>query len=187
MNLLSGGLDESGIFSKLCGVIRANGFNVLGARIATRSDGRILDVFYVNKLGKSVEDRDEVWDKLGDNLRQVLLSKIDVEKKVAKRKKDKAKYTKIIPQYPTRIEIDNDSSDIATVIDVYTYDRAGLLYDITKTIKRLGLSVGYAKISTKVDQVVDAFYVTDVNGEKITSPERMEEVKAAIFDSIVDG
>ena len=181
------GFDEPGIFSKLCGVIRASGFNVLGARIATRDDGRILDVFYVSKLGKSAEDGDEAWDKLGDNMRQVLLSKTDVEKLVAKRKRARAKYTKAIPHYPTRIEIDNESSDIATVVDVYTYDRPGLLFDITKSIKKLGLSIEYAKISTKVDQVVDAFYVTGSKGEKIKSPEQMDEIKEAIYDSIVSG
>lgn len=180
------GFDEPGIFSKLCGVIRASGFNVLGARIATRDDGRILDVFYVNRLGKSADDGDEAWDKLGANMRNVMIGKTDVERLVAKRKRDRSKFTKSIPQYPTRIEIDNESSDAATVIDVYTYDRAGLLYDITKSIKKLGLSVVYAKISTKVDQVVDAFYVTDSKGAKVTDAERLEEIKASIFESIVE-
>jgi len=62
-----------------------------------------------------------------------------------------------------------------------------LLYDITKTIKELGLSIEYAKISTKVDQVVDAFYVTDDKGKKITDTERIEDIKAAIFNSIAIG
>ncbi len=180
------GFDKPGIFSKLCGVIRASGFNVLGARIATRNDGRILDVFYVNRLGKSSEDGDRAWDKLNANMRNIMTGKTNVERLVAKRKRDRPKFTKTIPQYPTKIEIDNESSDIATVIDIYTYDRAGLLYDITKAIKELGLSVVYAKISTKVDQVVDAFYVTDSKGAKVTDSERMDDIKAAIFESIVE-
>ena len=73
------GFDEPGIFSKLCGVIRASGLNVLGARITTRKDSRILDVFYVNKLGQSVKEGEEVWEKLKDNMNQVLTGKTDVE------------------------------------------------------------------------------------------------------------
>ncbi|MEQ9617683.1 MAG: [protein-PII] uridylyltransferase [Deltaproteobacteria bacterium] len=181
------GFDEPGIFSKLCGVIRATGLNVLGARITTRNDGRILDVFYVNKFGKSVKEGDEIWDKLGKNMRQVLIGKMDVEKIVAKRKLDKPIYGKAIPQYPARIMVDNESSDLATVVDVYTHDRSGLLYDITKTLRNLELSIEYAKISTKVDQVVDAFYVVDSSGKKITDPEKIEDIKNALMESIAAG
>ena len=181
------GFDEPGIFSKLCGVIRATGLNVLGARITTRSDGRILDVLYLNKFGKSVKEGDEIWDKLGDNTRQVLIGKMDIEKLIAKRKQDKPIYGKAIPQYPTRIMVDNESSDLATVVDVYTHDRSGLLYDITKTLKNLELSIEYAKIATKVDQVVDVFYVVDSSGKKITDPEKIEGIKNALMESIAAG
>lgn len=181
------GFDEPGIFSKLCGVIRASGLNVLGARITTRKDGRILDVFYVNKLGQSVKEGEEVWEKLKDNMDQVLTGKTGVEELVAKRRQEKPLYSKAIPQYPTRIMVDNESSDAATVIDVITYDRAGLLYDITKTMKDLGLSIEYAKISTKVDQVVDAFYVVDMNRKKITDPDKIEQIKTALLESITSG
>ncbi len=160
---------------------------MLGARITTRKDGRILDVFYVNKLGQSVREGEEVWDRLRDNLNKVLTGKKDVEQLVAKRRQEQPIYSKAIPQYPTRIMVDNESSDVATVIDVITYDRAGLLYDITKTIKDLDLSIEYAKISTKVDQVVDAFYVVDMSHKKITDPDRIEEIKTAIQESITSG
>ena len=180
------GFDEPGIFSKLCGVIRVSGLSVLGARITTRTDGRILDVFYINRLGKSIMEEFERWKKLEENLNGLLSGKLDIEALLTKRKKNMPKFSKSIPQYPTRIEVDNESSDIATVVDIYTYDRAGLLYDITKAIKELSLSVVYAKISTKVDQVVDAFYVTDTKGEKITDKEQIEDIKAAIFASIVE-
>ncbi len=181
------GKDQHGIFSRLCGVIRASGFNILGARIATRSDGRILDVFYVNRLGKSSGGEDELYKKLDRNLNGVLSGKLDLEKLVAARKKDRSRYGKKIPLYPTRIEIDNEASDKATIIDVFTYDRAGLLYDITKSISELKLSIEYAKISTKVDQVVDAFYVLDKKGQKITDKENIEDIKAAIFNAIAKG
>jgi len=181
------GKDEHGIFSRLCGVIRASGFNILGARIATRSDGRILDVFYVNRLGKSSGGEEELYKKLDRNLNGVLSGELDLEKLVAARKKDRSRYGKKIPQYPTHIEVDNEASDKATVIDVYTYDRGGLLYDITKTIRELNLSIEYAKISTKVDQVVDAFYVVDNKGKKITDRESIEDIKAAIFNAIANG
>lgn len=178
------GFDEVGIFSKLCGVIAGNGINILGARIITRSDGRILDVFYVNKFGKSIHEDEEIWKRLENSLHSVLKGETDVEELVAKKKKNKPVYEKPTPKDQARVDVDNESSDLATVIDVYTHDRIGLLYDITKTLARLGLSIDYAKIATKVDQAADVFYVREVDGGKVLKPEKLKRIKSALFEAI---
>jgi [protein-PII] uridylyltransferase len=178
------GFDKVGIFSKLCGVIAASGINILGARIITRNDGRILDTFFVNRLSKSTFKDKEIWNKLWNALNRVLDGQVDVEELVSRRKKNKPIYEKTIPKNPTRIDIDNESSDRSTVIDIYTHDRIGLLYDITKTLANLLLSVDYAKISTKVDQVADVFYVSEVDGNKVLAPEKLEKIKTALLKAI---
>lgn len=178
------GFDEVGIFSKLCGVIAASGINILGARIITRNDGRILDTFYVNRLSKSTSRDKEIWNRLWKGLNRVLEGEVDVEELVSRKKKSKPIYKKTIPKNPTRVDIDNESSDRSTVIDIYTHDRIGLLYDITKTLTNLGLSVDYAKISTKVDQVADVFYVSEVDGNKVLEPEKLENIKGALINAI---
>jgi [protein-PII] uridylyltransferase len=178
------GFDQPGIFSKLCGVLAGTGINILGARIITRDDGRIVDIFYVNRIGKSTYEDREIWNRVESDLYSVLNGEIDVEEIVSKRKRDKAIYEKRVPQHPTRIDIDNESSDTATVIDVYTHDRVGLLYDITKTLTLLGLSIDYAKISTKVDQVADVFYVREIDGGKIFDEENLERIKSELFEAI---
>jgi [protein-PII] uridylyltransferase len=181
------GFDEVGIFSKLCGVMAASGINILGARIITRRDKRILDTFYVNRLSKSTSNDREIWNKVWSTLNRVLEGEADVEEIVSKRKKDKPIYEKTVPRHPTRIEIDNESSDRSTVIDIYTHDRIGLLYDITKTLTNLGLSIDYAKISTKVDQVADVFYVCEIKGGKVLNPEKLESIKSSLFSAIDSG
>lgn len=178
------GKDEKGIFSKLCGVVSASGLNILGARIVTTEDGNVLDVFYVNKLGKSTLDQKEIWDRVDKDLRRVIEKKLDIEEIVNKQKSKVSYYKKVIPSYPTKIEIDNESSELSTIIDVYAHDRTGLLYDVTKTIKKLGLSINYAKISTKVDQVVDVFYVHDKQEKKIKDSKKLEKIKSSLMDAI---
>ena len=37
-----------------------------------------------------------------------------------------------------------------------------------------------AKIATKVDQVVDVFYVRDFDGQKIDLPDQVEKIKTTI-------
>jgi len=180
------GKDDKEIVYKICGVLTASNVNILGARIVTTNDGRVLDVFYVNKLGKSTSDEKEIWEKINTDLIQVIKGKKDVELLVNKRKSGVAFYEKVIPKYPPRIEIDNNSSDSSTVIDIYTHDRVGLLYDVAKKLGKLRLNINYAKISTKVDQVVDVLYVSTRVGKKIEDPKRIERIKIALMDAITN-
>ena len=78
--------------------------------------------------------------------------------------------------------MDNQSSSFFTIIEVFTYDFPGLLYSITDALFRCRLDVWVAKIATKIDQVVDVFYVRDFDGQKIDSPEQVAAIKAAIME-----
>jgi [protein-PII] uridylyltransferase len=81
---------------------------------------------------------------------------------------------------PTVVQVDNDSSERYTIIDVFADDRQGLLYVITRAIFDLRLSVHAARISTRLDQVVDVFYVTDQAGGKIADPGRCKLISETI-------
>ncbi len=178
------GFNEEGVFSKLCGIMSANNLNIMGARIVTTTDNRILDVLYVNKLGKSTVEDKKLWKKVNEDIRKISDKKFDIGQLVEKRKRSDSKYKKQVPKSPSKIVFDNNSSDDSTIIDVYADDRTGLLYDITKTFRKLGISINYAKISTKVDQVVDAFYVHDSKGKKIEDPKTIQKITASLLKAI---
>lgn len=175
------GFDTPGIFYKLCGVLSANGLNIMGARITSTSDNRILDVFYVNKMGESTIGDKHIWTRLKSELDKVLSGKLKAKQLLEKRILDYAHYRKNIPTHPTKIDIDNESSDDYTIIDYYSNDRIGLLYEVSKALSNSGFSINYAKISTKVDQVSDVFYVTDSDNKKITSPKKLKAMKEALL------
>ena len=80
-------------------------------------------------------------------------------------------------ELPTRIRFDDTTSDQFTIITIFTYDRRGLLYTIARTLFECGLSVHVAKIATYLDQVVDAFYVTNAKGQKIHSQEQVNQLR----------
>ncbi len=71
-----------------------------------------------------------------------------------------------------------------TVLDIYTHDKVGLLYTVSKTLLDMGLYIGVSKISTKVDQVTDTFYVRDIFSQKITDPERIAELRQGLLNAI---
>ena len=177
--------DRKGIFSVFCGVLSANGLNILGARIVTTLDKKAFDVFYVDRVEHLTEEEHlRLWEKVEKNLRRVLNGEVEVEELVRRRQKNYSSYTKNIPEYPPEIVFDNGSSDRATVIEVYAHDGVGLLYGITKTIAGLGLSIDYAKISTRADQIVDTFYVRDSRGRKISGEQKLRQIEDSLMSVV---
>ncbi|ABB31660.1 UTP-GlnB uridylyltransferase, GlnD [Geobacter metallireducens RCH3] len=177
-------LDVPGLFSMITGVMAANGINILGAQIHTSSNGKALDILQVNSPQGFIITDVGRWKRVNEDLRQVLTGKTPVASLVAKRQRPTLLAEKAKPRFSARVEIDNEVSSDYTVIDIYTHDKVGILYQITSTLTELGLYIGVSKISTKVDQVADVFYVKDIFGHKITNPERLEEIRERLLKAV---
>lgn len=177
-------LDTPGLFSKITGVMAANGMNILGARISTSTNGKALDVLHVNSPQGFVITDESRWKKVEEDLKHVIQGKVKVGTLVERRHPPSLLSEKVKPRFPTVIEFDNDVSDEYTVIDIYTHDKVGLLYRITSTLTELGLYIGVSRISTKIDQVADVFYVKDIFSQKITSEEKLDEIKERLLKAI---
>jgi [protein-PII] uridylyltransferase len=55
---------------------------------------------------------------------------------------------------------------------------------VTETMSELGLDIYFAKIATRVDGIVDAFYTLDRSGKKITDPAARERIRERIIATI---
>lgn len=176
--------DMPGLFSRITGVMAANGINILGAQINTSKNGKVLDILQVNSpQGNLVTDAAR-WEKIELDMRQAIHGEVWVSDLVARRKRPTLLTTRPAPRFATKVDIDNEVSDDYTVIDILTHDKVGLLYLITSTLAEMGLYIGVSKISTKVDQVADVFYVRDIFGHKITSPEKLNEICSKLITAI---
>ncbi len=178
--------DEHGLFSKIAGVMSVNGINILNATISTSDEGVALDTFFVTYMGKSLKDHPKK-DRLVADLNATLRRETDVETLFAERKSARFVRDKVTKFRPTRVVFDNDVSSRYTVVDIFTYDRIGLLYDITRTLAGMKIEIALSKISTKADQVADVFYLMDEEGRKIVHPERLEEIRRALLEAIGNG
>jgi [protein-PII] uridylyltransferase len=176
--------DMPGLFSRITGVMAANGVNILGAQINTSRNGKVLDILQVNSPQGFLITDDQRWQKIQDDMRRVIHGEADVAALVEKRQRPSLLTARPAPRFPTRAEFDNEVSEEYTVIDIYTHDKVGLLYLITSTLTRLGLYIGVSKISTKVDQVADVFYVRDIFSHKITDEEKLAEIKGQLCKAI---
>ncbi len=175
--------DEHGIFAKIAGVLSSHGVNILNASIATTIDAVALDTFYVDYRGKSLRGEPKKERVIADLLR-VLAGELSVEALIAEPRVGKFVRDKVPRYRETKVKFDNASSSRYTVVDVFTYDRIGLLYDITSALAVLGIDIFLSKISTKADQVADAFYLVDKDGGKVTDPARQEEIRQGLLESI---
>ena len=78
----------------------------------------------------------------------------------------------------------NTASNLHTVIEVYARDRPGLLYDVTKAISRLGLTIASAHITTYGERAVDVFYVKDVFGLKVSNDAKLERIREELMAAL---
>ena len=83
-----------------------------------------------------------------------------------------------------QVAVDNATSDRHSIVEVFADDRQGLLYEITHELFELGLSINSARISTRLDQIVDVFYVTGRQGGRKIPDDRVEAVRSRLLDVI---
>jgi [protein-PII] uridylyltransferase len=171
-----------GIFSKIAGALAAERLGIQGAQIVTRADGLVLDSFMVEDPDFKAEPPAGRREEVGKTIVDVLLGRKSVEALFAARPVPPRPPRENHPSTggPPQAALDNGTSDRFTIVEIFADDRQGLLYEITHALFELGLSIASAKISTRLDQVVDAFYVT----ERATGGKVPDEKVAPIVDRL---
>ncbi len=156
--------DRPGVFSRLAGVLTASGLSIRFAEARTRRDGLCIDTFAVaDRQGRPVTD-DAAWRRVDRLLARAEAGELDLDAEVVRAAGP-------VPR-PGAVELErfavrNDLSDVATVVEVVTPDRPGLVYGITRVLLEFRLDLRVAKIATRVDLASDTFYVVGGEGEKL--------------------
>ncbi|NNL74816.1 MAG: HD domain-containing protein, partial [Desulfobacterales bacterium] len=175
--------DRPGLISKMAGVFTLNNIDILDVQVFTWRNNIALDIFKVKPPPDQIME-DEKWARAEQNLVSALSGELNLraalEKKVAAHHNSNLR----ISNKPHRVTVDNTSSSFFTIIDVITYDFPGLLFSITDALYQCGLNIWVAKIATKADQVVDVFYVWDLNGDKVDAPSDVTKIKAAVLERL---
>ncbi|MGD9722462.1 MAG: [protein-PII] uridylyltransferase [Pirellulales bacterium] len=174
-----------GVFHKLTGALASQGLEILTADINTLANGLVLDRFHVHDPDYAAEPPRQRIELVEDALVRSLTTPHGASPTFRKVWRSGASRERVaLATLPTRVKIDNSTSDNFTIIDIFAHDRMGLLFTITRTIFEMGLSVAVAKIGTYLDQVVDVFYVTDAAGHKISDEGRLQEISARLLEAI---
>ncbi len=175
--------DHHGLFSQISGLVASSGYDIVGAKIITRSDGYALDTFFLqNKERKPISDIN-LRKKLIETITKGLEGNFNIEKALnIKWKEIPARFRAV--KAPIRVIIDNKTSDQYTILDIKCKNAPGVLYKITKIITGLGLQINTANVSTYGDRVVDIFYLKNAFGSKVDDNKTIEKVKNSILEEL---
>jgi [protein-PII] uridylyltransferase len=185
--------DRPGLLGLVAGVLAANRIDIHHAEVfSTPADpsfgwlgGRALDVFELRGPEEGPLEPAR-WRAARADLSRVLAGEEPVDALVRRKTRSSAQFAKPLPRVANKVAIDNDSSREHSVIDVFTADRVGLLYVLSRTFYELGLTVDLARISTEGHRAADAFYVRTASGGRLGG-ERAEQVVAALQEALARG
>jgi [protein-PII] uridylyltransferase len=172
--------DRPGLISRIAGVLTLNNINILDVRIFTWRNNVALDIFEV-QAPPDLLFEDERWQRAARHLKLALDDQLDLNAELAQKEDSFRSIKQFTKDRPQQVVIDNDSSSFFTIIEVIAWDRPGLLYRISDALFRCRLDIWVAKIATRVDQVVDVFYVRDFDGEKVDRIEDEEIIRKTVM------
>lgn len=147
--------DSPGLFSRLVGFLSLKGLNIVNGRIFTGKKGLVIDKI-------SVSNWQDIWWEgleadLEEGLRGVILDgrPFCISKRIRRAE----------GLFDTFIELDNEASDEYSLIEIFTADRLGLLFDIANAFHQKGIDIVSAMINTERGLAQDIFYVQSSMGK----------------------
>ncbi len=175
--------DHHGLFSKISGIVSSCGFDIVTAKIFTRTDGYALDTFLIQYKNKNSIFEKKVQDNLISTLKSGLEGRYNYEKELKNRWQEiPTRFRKM--KAPISVNFNNDTSSKYSVIEVNCKNSPGVLYIITKIFSELGMQVNTASISSYGNRAQDIFYISDLFGEKIKNDEKIREIKTLLLTNL---
>jgi [protein-PII] uridylyltransferase len=173
--------DRPGLFSRVAGVLALHGLDVVSASAHSTETGRALSQFAVIDRRRS----EIPWQRVLSDLELALDGRLALAARLAERARTYGRsHAAAALSGPVTVRFDDDASAESTVIDVQAPDAVGVLYRITHALAELDLDIRSARIQTLGHQVVDAFYVRDRSGNKLSDRHLRGEIERALAHSI---
>jgi [protein-PII] uridylyltransferase len=171
--------DHPWLLSIIAGACANAGANIVDAQIFTTTDARALDTIAVSREFDRDEDEERRAARVADVIEKALRGALKLPDMMAKRPAPKGRIKAFAVE--PEVTINNQWSNRYTMVEVTGLDRPGLLFELTTTLSKLNLNIGSAHVATFGERVVDAFYITDLFGAKITAATRQAAIKRALL------
>lgn len=173
-----------GIFAKATGALAACGLSILKAEIASLGDGWIWDTFLVEDCDSAAK-HDAHIAYTGERVTQILVGAKSTPPLRRFWSPTNERESEKVKLQPAEVDFDNGTTDRYTILLLFAYDRPGLLARIAAVLAGLKVVLHFAKIDTHLDQAVDVFYISELDGSKITSPERLNQIRGELLEAVM--
>jgi [protein-PII] uridylyltransferase len=167
--------------SRFCAVLTAHDANIFDANIFTRADGLIIDRFRVSGAMTHQQLDAQACERIAREMEDLMAGRTNVEGLFREHHRKWKRRTRGVANPNIRTDVEFEETPGYTIIDVYAPDSVGFLFRITEAISRLGLNIMFAKIATRVDGIVDSFYVLERSGQPVSDDARRGEIREGIL------
>jgi [protein-PII] uridylyltransferase len=176
--------DVPGLLCVLCGALSSRRINILSVQVYSTKDGYAIDIFQVTDMHGNRLPQGMRLDGCRNDVNKVLRGQAVVTE-IFPRKPLAGQPAPDLPMVkPPQVLIDNETSPACTIVEVKTYDRPGLLYDITSVCAEMGFNIHLALITTEAYRVVDVFYLTDTDNNKLVEERTLRQLTDALMKVI---
>ena len=178
---------RTGVFHKVAGTVSGMGLQIHGADIKPIGDDMVWYwIQFEDLMFKGVPPASRL-----EEIKERILGKVFSESSWETLRfpavwKNEDKVASEAEQPEIQVKIDNDTVTNATVVDVFSSDKTGLLYKIARKIHQLQLDVTYARTISYGIQVIGVYYVTDDDGNKIRDRDRLLQIQAELQQTLVN-
>ena len=162
--------DKPGLLSIVAGVFNISRLDVKSAR--TKTIGSSAVMYWIVTPEPHAPEITQA--RLHQLIADALIDSTDVEERILARAKAYASIP-TIPVPDPEVEIFTDAATDATVLEVRSHDRPGLLFRIGSAITQSKIDIRSAIVTTLGAEAIDTLYVTELTGGALT-PERANEV-----------
>lgn len=170
--------DSPGLLAKVAGVLSLAKLDVRAARTLTKGASAVMrwqvTIAPYGQIPEPVTIR--------ESLRRALNGEFDVARRLQDRARDHVRPSRL-PTPPPVVEALHDQASNATVLEIRSHDRPGLLHDVGMAVTGAGVDVHAAIVSTLGAEACDVFYVTEVGGvpfDLARGEQVAQEVEAAL-------
>jgi [protein-PII] uridylyltransferase len=162
--------DRPFLFASIAATLSSFGFNILKAEAFSNAHGVVIDTFTFADPSRTLELNPEEAGQVTRTVVKTVKGELSVDQLLARRPRVKPDAHALAA---ARATFDNDASPSATLIQLVTQDRPGLLYDVAALISRRGCNIEVVLVDTEAKKVIDVFYLTK-GGQKLNDAEARE-------------
>lgn len=178
-----------GVFSRMAGALSSARLQILAAETAVMHDGVLVLRYIVEGPAEPLAGEPGARTLEGRiaELCQRMVDSVSSESPPAFPRvwgAEQVARQAALTNLPSEVRIDTSLSDDWVIVEVFTVDRRGLLYQLASALHEMGLVIRFAKIATSADQVIDVFYVSERDDSKPEGEERLAEVRAKLTAAI---